>query len=231
MKRISKEDRVILLGLIEKYPLSELVDEGIFTKKILPYVGAGIMMLSPGKFDQSNTPKSEIHFDVGTLEKKRAHDELLRQQCDAVKDYITRNLQRLGRSLEDVQFDIEGMIKSCHNKGYDIPLMLSQLQNESHFGTDGGRTKNTKSLFSVGLYDNNKNVKRYETYQDAIDDYIDLMQSNYFQDGSVTIDQLLANFVDYKGDRYASNPNYERSVSSTRNKIIREYPILTEFPQ
>ena len=40
------------------------------------------------------------------------------------------------------------------------------------------------------------------------------------------VDQILQNFVNHDGKRYASNQNYENDLTKTRNSIISKYPGL-----
>jgi hypothetical protein len=44
--------------------------------------------------------------------------------------------------------------------------------------------------------------------------------------GEKDVYQLLKNFVNHNGHRYASNPNYESDLAKTRNSIISKYPGL-----
>ena len=226
--KISKTDREILNYLVEQYTIEELLSESKLGRKLLPYISAGILSLSP----YSSGRGTERHVDrieISKQDNSKMDMELINKKIEAATEYISDNLAKFGgRSINDVPFDISDLVIACHEKKYDLPLAMAQLQIESHFGTDGSRQEKTKSLFSVGLYDSGRNRKTYSTYKDAIDDYIKIMQEHYFQNGTVSIDELLTNFVDEFGHRYASNPNYEKSIKSTRNKIIKLYPELLE---
>lgn len=226
INKISKKDRDAIKYLLENYTVEELVSEGKLGKKILPYIGAGLLAMSSCNFNpitQSDKENIEVVDEDGLTEEEI---EFLEEQIVAASKYIDANLRRNGKTIEDIPFDITDLVLSCYENSFDLPLAMAQLQIESHFGTDGRRQNNTKSLFSVGLYDSGKNVKHYATYKDAIDDYVKLMKKHYLQDGKVSVDQLLTNFVDDNNHRYASDKNYEKSVKSTRNKIIKDYPIL-----
>lgn len=139
---------------------------------------------------------------------------------------ITRYITVQGHNISELKFSPEHLIEVCERTGFDLPLMLAQMQCESNFGLNGARCKETNSPFSVGLYDNGKNVVRYANQNDAIDSYVRLMQNNYLNDKGV--DELLApgGFVNKDGNRYASDPQYESKISATRNAIIKRFPEL-----
>ena len=56
--------------------------------------------------------------------------------------------------------------------------------------------------------------------------YAKIIKNDYLRGRDV--DTLLqdGNFVNKNGHRYASNPNYERMLRITRNKILKNYKIL-----
>ena len=120
------------------------------------------------------------------------------------------------------------MVYMCYKYNYDIPMMLSQAQWESTYGTTNRAVK-TGSIFSVGLWDS-KTVTTYDNQNESIEGYIKLIQRDYLQNGKKTYDDLLkpGKFVNMDGHRYASNPKYEDNIRGTRNSIIRRIPILTQ---
>lgn len=100
--------------------------------------------------------------------------------------------------------------REAYNKyGVLVPveLALAQAQFESHFGTTGLSPVNNP--FNVGEYDNGT-VLRFNSPQEGINAYYNLMAKNYLNDK--TVDELLTNFVNKNGDRYASNPKYEEKI-------------------
>ena len=225
LKKISKEDEASIRYLLENYTAEELLSESKIGRKILPYLGAGLMAMSSCSIDPKiNSEKDPTEIVSDTLTNNA--NKLIDDRIEAATKYIDANLKRNGKSIEDVPFDIADLVIACYENDFDLPLAMAQLQIESHFGTDGDRQRKTKSLFSVGLYDSGTNKKYYNTYRESIDDYIDKMQEHYLQNGKISVSKLLMNFVDDQGHRYAQDPNYERSIISTRNKIIKTYPIL-----
>jgi flagellum-specific peptidoglycan hydrolase FlgJ len=114
------------------------------------------------------------------------------------------------------------LLALCDEYDMDLFFVLAQGQLESHFGTRGLASK-TNSVFNVLAYDGRtynqicKNGK-YENPNHSIEPYIKLLKTKYLVNGR-TVDDLLKNFVDVSGHRYASDPKYERTLRS----IYRKY--------
>lgn len=107
---------------------------------------------------------------------------------------------------------------------YDIPFefILAVGQLESRFLTDpkARRGSQTKSLFSVGLYDDGRNIRTYDNVNSSVDDFAKLIRNNYLGDNK-NIDDLLDDFVNLEGNRYASNINYENQIRKQMEFIKR----------
>jgi hypothetical protein len=57
--------------------------------------------------------------------------------------------------------------------------------------------------------------------------YVKLLRNDYLIDGKTLFNLLKpGQFVNYNGDSYASDTNYEKDIKNIRNRIIRMYPIL-----
>lgn len=110
------------------------------------------------------------------------------------------------------------LVSNCLENDLDICFVMSQTQLETNFGTLGaGRSSSRKSLFGVAN-------KKYDTYENAIIDYIDILQRLYLVNGK-TENNLLHNYVNKNGHRYAENVNYERHLRTTYNYIKRNTSI------
>lgn len=107
---------------------------------------------------------------------------------------------------------------------YDInlKLILAQAHLESHFGTKG-IAKQTNSIFNVGTFDNGTVLYTYDDPNNSIEPYLILLRNNYLIDKNE--DDLLNDFVDINGNRYASNKRYENQLRKIVKKIEKETPI------
>lgn len=119
--------------------------------------------------------------------------------------------------------------KSCMNSiafveiseqyNLDVFFMLAQCQNESSFGS-AGLARKTNSAFGVKAYDK-KGAKHMDTYEHpdlSINDYAELINSNYLTEGKTEYD-LMVKFVDNSGKRYASDVNYENKIYSIYKRL------------
>lgn len=115
------------------------------------------------------------------------------------------------------------MIDLCWQYDVDIRFVLAQGQVESHFATKGTAAK-TKSIFNVGAYDGHsasrqkRNGFGYTNPNESIEPYLKLITNDYLINGKTERD-LMRNYVNGLGQRYASNPRYERMLRSVYNRI------------
>ena len=106
------------------------------------------------------------------------------------------------------------MLLNSAKKAYDstgiiipIELVLSQAQWESGMGLKGRSPKTNP--FNIGEY-GYKTVFKFKTTQEGIDAYYYLLTTKYLKCRSV--DELLKNFVNCNGNRYAYGKKYEARV-------------------
>lgn len=117
------------------------------------------------------------------------------------------------------------IVDNCEKYDLDIKFVLAQGHVESHFGTTGMAVK-TNSVFNVGAYDrlsveqiNGKFKYKHPDY--SIEPYMKLLYKDYITGTKTELD-LMAKYVNKDGQRYASNPNYERDIMNLYQKIDRE---------
>lgn len=104
------------------------------------------------------------------------------------------------------------IVKKGLENDIDICFMLAQTQLETSFGKAGiGRSSSRHSLFGVER-------RHYSNYVEAINDYVKLLKTSYLVKGR-TEQNLLKNYVNKGGYRYAGNPNYEVSLRKYYNTI------------
>jgi flagellum-specific peptidoglycan hydrolase FlgJ len=115
------------------------------------------------------------------------------------------------------------MVDLCWQYGVDIRFVLAQGHIESHFATKGTAAR-TLSIFNVGAYDGHSATRQkrngfgYSDPNDSIEPYLQLITNEYMVNGKTEID-LMQNYVNRLGMRYASNPRYERMLRSVYKRI------------
>ncbi len=108
--------------------------------------------------------------------------------------------------------------KAYETHGVDVPveLVLSQGQFETQMGTKG-RNPSTNP-FNVYEYDAGTK-KRFKNIDEGVGAYYDLMARKYLK--GKKLDDLLRNFVNTEGLRYASDKDYEKKVGGQIATIRR----------
>jgi flagellum-specific peptidoglycan hydrolase FlgJ len=115
------------------------------------------------------------------------------------------------------------LVDGCNSYGIDLIFVLAQGTLESHFATKGVGGK-INSIFNVCVYDNIKTGSgvaknyRYPHPDDSIEPYLQLLRDSYLVNGK-TEDDLLVNYVNKHGQRYATYPHYEKQMASIMKRI------------
>lgn len=225
--------------LLESYigPVNESIDLNRLWEKYKQAIIAGVAASAifasinnlavdkQTRYTLSNLAQNEFNSMMGETN-QLTQNASLQNKVDAVKDYITKAVKNQGFNPNNLKLSPEEMVLACEETGYDLPMLMAQAHLESCFGF-GRRARETNSVFSVGCYDNGKNIAKYSSQNASIRPYIRLMQNDYLR-GEKSVDDILSPdaFVNMNGHRYAQDKNYENKVKSIRNKILKQYPQL-----
>ena len=141
------------------------------------------------------------------------HDVVKKQLIAEVNKYIS------AKTKNKAHYDLaEYIVENALKHNIDICFMMSQTEIETCFGISGvGRQTSKRSLFGVIK-------KKYKNYDEAIDDYCKLLKKSYLTKGKTEKD-LMRNYVNSGGYRYASNKSYEKELSSVYKKICKNTSI------
>lgn len=108
------------------------------------------------------------------------------------------------------------IVDLCQKYAVDIKFVLAQAEIESSFGTKGLASK-TRSVFNLGAFDNLsyseiRSQYKYLHPNASIEPYLKLLNERYLVDKLES--DLMANYVDKNGTRYASDELYEEKLRS-----------------
>lgn len=105
-----------------------------------------------------------------------------------------------------------------YGKVVPVELALAQLQEEGYLAktTIYNKPQRTRNPFNVGNTDDGT-VKVYDGLQPAVNSYFNLIARSYLKNKSP--EDLLSNFTNSRGERYASGKNYEAALVKHINKI------------
>jgi hypothetical protein len=103
-----------------------------------------------------------------------------------------------------------------YGKIVPLEIALSQAQFESSMGRKGRSPKNNP--YNVGEFDEGTK-QTFKSTEDGVSAYYNLVAKDYLRDKNPQ--DLLNNFVNYRGDRYASNKDYEKKLKEQSEYITR----------
>lgn len=197
-------------------------------------VGSGLVLMQQTFPKEYSTMKDkiEIAFQNSAKESKDTNTKqynfeeerkrLRAQKISEIDNFMKYVAELNGRDPKIIQLSAEHIVNMCDKYNFPLPLLLAQAHLESHFGTTS-RARRTNSVFSVGSYDDGRNIYKPSTQNESVENYIKTIQNYYLCDKSV--DDLLKNggFVNHLGKRYASDKNYELKIRQTMNGLIKQH--------
>jgi hypothetical protein len=199
-------------GMLNKL-IELLKDKGVTSEELKKYI------------DKVTTGGSKSFTDIDLMTNEGF--ELYSKIC---QNYIeTRKPNPLGITGEMLA---TGAKRAFEQTGKYVPpeLALAQLVAEGGIGNGNlnSRPIKTKNPYNVGNVDSGSNVY-YSDVQSSINTYYSLIAKNYLGKGKTATD-LVQNFVNKSGNRYASAQNYEKvlgSIISSVNSISQ--PLIASY--
>lgn len=184
---------------------------------ITTLVGAKMISNSTNKYKEYISRQEQIAIQEQLREQRLAeYNEARNQLAIEVDNYITSVAPK-------ANINAFLMIDLCSEYGVDIRFVLAQGQIESHFATKGTASR-TLSIFNVGAYDGHsasrqrRNGFGFSDPNESIEPYLQLITTEYMVNGKTESD-LMKNYVNNLGMRYASNPRYESMLRSVYKRI------------
>lgn len=234
---ILTESQLKRIVLNEEY--EKLLLEGLFNSnsiedlkmKVKKAIIAGATLLSViSIIHQSdldfNKKKVLEDFAKVEAEEMRKVDSVYNVKVEACRKYMETALANQGYNLKSTKLKPESIVKAAEENNFDLPFLMAVLHQESCFGATP-RAQRTNSPFSVGSYDDGRNVVTYSDPNESIGDYIKLINRDYLINGKSLMDLLKPNsFINKNGDRYAQDKNYEGKIQYLRNRILKQFPEL-----
>ena len=167
-----------------------------------------------------NADKAREEASFGTASLIRRAQEQMAEtrqfRLDSLKEQLVGEVTFYIKKVAPTSYDAlpAYMVDQCLDNDLDICFMLSQTQLETCFGTLGmGRAQSRYSMFGVS--------RRYTSYENCIADYVALLKSNYLVNGRTEQD-LMKNYVNNGGFRYASSPTYEEELTATYKRVVKD---------
>lgn len=117
------------------------------------------------------------------------------------------------------------LVNLCDEFNIDVRLPLAQGLAESHYGTKGLATK-TNSVWNMGAFDGKTyhqilGIYKYSHPNESIRPYLKKLKEDYLGYEKTESD-LLENFVNLSGNRYASYEHYEAELKQHMTRINSE---------
>lgn len=192
-------------------------------RKVLKYIALGIFfaVISFGVHIFDVTKEKQYFKKNYVFDVYRENLELdYYRSKDALVDVVDSYIKEIAPSsvMNGIAF-----VNKCDEYNMNLFFVIAQAQIESSFATKGlGQKMN--SAFNVKAYDGkgSKYMDKYDHPDDSIEPYIILVKKNYMGDSKTEMD-LMNNYVNFEGKRYATNPDYEEMMLSTYKKLINRY--------
>lgn len=168
---------------------------------------------------------------IGTNQYTEKYHPLVVQSCMYTLKYNSVKLELINEVDKYIksaapQSSLEGyvIVEECIDNAIDICFVLSQGEQESHFGT-AGLARRTNSVFNVFAFDGKSHDEiseqgKYKHPNYSVRPYIQLLKNDYLVNGKTEYDLMEdGQYVNKNGARYASAETYEKSLLNKFTKI------------
>lgn len=184
-----------------------------FVKVVVAYA---LLMFIPmmsitmmAKLDERIENKCALNDSIPDVKVISVKDSIKQELIEEVEKYIFKKFPKTHKTIPT------SIVENGLEHGIDILFMMAQTQIETCFGTAGaGRETSRRSLFGVA-------IRKYESYDKAIKDYIAILKKNYLTRGR-TEQHLMKKYTTTSGGRYAENPRYEIELSGAYAEINKK---------
>lgn len=182
---------------------------------LITFLISGILFLNT-----KSTNFNVIEYNINDDFKKSIYNLALEKKRNNVVNSINLYIDSVAPKSKLVS---DSIINACEKYNVDICFVLAQAQLESHFGTTGV-AKKTNSVWNVKAYDGrsaNNMIKHGDGFEDpnhSIEPYLILLRNKYLV--NKTEFDLMKNFTNKYGYRYATCPNYENKLSNIYKYIV-----------
>lgn len=176
-----------------------------------------IVLVVASLIAKNNLTKSKYAY-YQKMELETHYWEVKCKVVDEVKSFMAANAPTT--NISSIM-----LVNLCDEFDIDVRFVLAQGLIESHYGTKGLATK-TNSVWNMGAYDGATyeqilGVYKYSHPNESIKPYLKKLKKNYLGNSKTEWD-LVSNFVDLNGHRYATYEKYEDELKIALDRIENE---------